>query len=112
MTYAKKLLSAKILVSVGLLVYALLPLCFGQSGGAVYGHIIALPIMLWAVWSTRLFGTARSVRLMAYLGMAYVIGFFITGAQAGMETNALINAGVFGLLLAGIIFSIRRKTDG
>jgi len=145
MTYAKRLLAAKILVSTALTAYVLLPplVDFGESHIAsqhwtpharlhlawtLYGNILALPIMLWAIWSRQLFGTARSVRLMAYLGLAFTTGFFIAGALShklgadyhdagherlifGMDTNLVVNGTIMVLLFAGIFLSIRRSVD-
>jgi hypothetical protein len=143
MAYEKRLFWAKILVSLALTAYVLLPplVDFGDSHIAsqhwtpharlhlawtLYGNILALPIMLWAIWSRRLFGTARSVRLMAYLGLAFTMGFFIAGAFShklgadyhdpgherlifGIDTNLVMNGTILILLFAGIFLSIRRS---
>jgi len=76
----------------------------------------SLPIMLYAIWYKTLFGTGRSVRLMAYLGLAYVLGVFIAGAfsqKLGLDTDANIfmKGLIFALLLLGVFFSIRRGSD-
>ncbi len=81
-----------------------------------FGNILALPIMLYAIWYKTLFGTGRSVRLMAYLGLAYVLGVFIAGAfsqKLGLDTDANIfmKGLIFALLLLGVFFSIRRGSD-
>lgn len=142
MIYAKKLLFAKVLVSTGLALYALLPLAvdFGASHIAsehwspharfhltwvLFGNLMALPIMLWAVWGKKLHGTGRSVRLMAFLGIAYTMGFYIAvslrgkmGAELhdlghehlimGLDGNLVSTGVVFALLLSGVFLSIRR----
>jgi len=138
MTYAKKLTIAKILVSLGLCIYALLPFVvdFGETrfnqhtgisvNGHLYGNLMALPIMLWAVWGKKLHGTGRSVRLMAFLGLAFIMGFYLAAASRarlgselqgfghdflilGMDGNLVPASMVFALLLSGIIMSIRRS---
>ncbi len=145
MTYAKKLLIAKILISVALSAYVLLPplVDFGESHIAsshwtphsrlhlawtLYGNILALPIMLWAIWSKKLHGSGRSVRLMAYIGLAFTSGFFIAGALGrklgadyhdpgherlvfGVDTNLVMNGTIMVLLFVGIFLSIRRSAD-
>ncbi len=143
MAYEKKLIIAKILVSLGLCLLILAPLTVDFSAthmtspdwtpharfhlaAASFGNIMALPIMLYAVWSKTLFGTGRSVRLMAYLGLAFTIGVFIAGALRpkmgaeyydmgnqilifGVDANIMMKGIVFILLILGIIMSIRRK---
>jgi len=140
MTYEKKLTVAKVLVSLGLCMYALIPFAvdFGVSHigsehwtpharfhltWVLYGNLMALPIMLWAVWG-KLHGTGRSVRLMAFLGMAFTTGFYVAvasrariGAELhdpghehlvmGMDGNLVSTAMVFLLLLTGAFLSIR-----
>lgn len=128
MTYEKKLLIAKMLVSVGLCVFVLIPLTMGlgasQASSGQYGHLIALPIMLWVIWGSKLHGTGRSVRLMAYLGLAFVAGFYMSAAShlksgasthnsghenmmLGMNCNVMFAGTVFILLLSGVFISIR-----
>ena len=132
MTYDKKLLVAKVLVSVGLCVFVLIPLTLGLGASHMssgqYGHLIALPIMLWVIWGTKLHGTGRSVRLMAYLGLAFTTGFYMSAAShlksganshisghenmmLGMNSNVVFAGVVFILLLSGVIISIRRGSD-
>ncbi|PHS35414.1 MAG: hypothetical protein COA91_13210 [Robiginitomaculum sp.] len=93
-----------------------------------FGHVLALPIMLYAIWCKTLFGTGRSVRLMAYLGLAYVLGVFIAGTFRqklgleyydlgqqvlimGFDGSIFIKGLVFVILLLGIFFSVRRGAD-
>jgi len=145
MTYEKKLTLSKILVSLGLCMYVLIPFAvdFGASHigsehwtpharfhltWVLYGNLMALPIMLWAVWGKKIHGTGRSVRLMAFLGMAFTAGFYVAvasrariGAELhdpghehlvmGMDGNLVSTATVFILLLSGAFLSIRRGSD-
>jgi len=129
MTYQKKLLISKILVSLGLCVFAIVPLSLSLAvNHMVLGHLIALPIMLWAIWGKKLHGTGRSVRLMAYLGLALTMDFYLTAASRarigaelqgpgqehmimGIDGNLVLTSVVFILLLSGIFISIRRGTD-
>lgn len=145
MTYAKKLLIAKILVSLGLCIYVLMPFAvdFGASHigsehwtlharfhltWVLFGNLMALPIMLWAVWGKKLHGTGRSVRLMAFLGLAFTMGFSVAatsrarlGAELhdpghehlimGIDGNLVSTGVVFALLLSGVILSIRPKSS-
>jgi len=123
MTYAKKLIAAKIFVSAGLCIYVLMS--FAVDYGVLYGNLMALPIMLWAVWGKKLHGTGRSVRLMAFLGLAFAMGLFLATASQvrrgaelhdpvfekltmGMDGNLVATSVVFILLLSGIFLSIRR----
>ncbi|MCF6274545.1 MAG: hypothetical protein L3J05_02125 [Robiginitomaculum sp.] len=111
MTYAKKLTAAKILVSLGLCLYVLM------SFTVNFGNLMALPIMLWAVWGTKLHGTGRSVRLMAFLGLAFTMGFYLAASSGhgdltlGMDGSLVSTSAVFILLLSGVFLSIRRSSD-
>jgi hypothetical protein len=122
MIYFKKLFISKILVSLGLCVFVFVPLILSlkanHMGAGYYGHLIALPIMLWAVWGKKLHGTARSVRLMAFLGLAYTMGSYLaTASRARIGTDLLetghehlvINGTVLVLLLLGTLLSIHSK---
>jgi len=131
MIYTKKLLIAKILVSTGLCLFVLIPLILGFSSGHMagyYGHLLALPILLWAIWDKKLHGTGRSVRLMAYLGLALTMGSYIaarsnlklgekshesvhTNMILGMDSYVMFAGLVFILLVLGIFISIRRGSD-
>jgi len=145
MIYGKKLLVAKILVSLGLCMYALIPFAvvFGASHigsehwtpharfhltWVLYGNLMALPVMLWAIWGKKLHGTGRSVRLMAFLGMAFSMGFYVAvasrariGAELhdpghehlvmGVDGNLVSTGIVLILLLSGVLLSIRRGSD-
>ena len=145
MTYARKLSTAKILVSVGLIMYVLLPFAvdFGASHIAsehwspharfhltwvLYGNLMALPVMLFAIWGKKLHGTGRSVRLMAFLGLAFTMGFYVAAASRawigaelhdpghehlimGLDGNLLSTGLVFILLLSGVFLSIRKSPD-
>ncbi len=129
MNYEKKLLIAKILVSVGLCLFVLITLALGfganQMSSGQYGHLIALPIMLWVIWGKKLHGTGRSVRLMAYLGLAFTTGFYMSAvshlkfsanlSNAGhenmvpsMNCNIMFAGAAFILLLSGVFISIRK----
>ncbi|MCF6221272.1 MAG: hypothetical protein L3J65_09185 [Robiginitomaculum sp.] len=111
MTYAKNLVISKILVSAGLCLYVLM------SFDVNIGNLMALPIMLWAVWGKKLHGTGRSVRLMAFLGLAFSFGFYLRAMPdsahvvLGMDGNLVSASVVSALLLSGIIMSIRRSPD-
>lgn len=142
MTYAKKLLIAKILVSLGLGLIMFGSLWVYATSGppdwtvrgqfplasTAFGSVLALPIMLYAVWSKTLFGTGRSVRLMAYLGLASVLGVFLAGASRphlaeeyyasgqqilvmGINANIFMNSLIFIILLLGVLFSIKGSAD-
>lgn len=145
MTYAKRLLTAKLLITGCVVFYSLAPLFldFGPSymgdvNSAVRGpfhmswtlmsNVIALPVLLFALWS-KLHGSGRSVRLVAFLGLAYTLGFFAAAALTpyvdilyavdpgpghkhgwlGRAGNMKVNAVITLLLIAGIILSIRRS---
>ncbi len=142
MVYERKLFLAKILVSASLSLYALVPMVidFGTSHIAsehwspharfhltwvLFGNAMALPILLFAIWS-KLHGTGRSVRLVAFLGMAYTLGFAIAGAfrgkygsnfhdpghehlVLGVDGNLISTSFIFGLLFIGVLLSIRPK---
>ena len=109
MTYAKKLIAAKMLVSLGLCLYVVM------SFTVDIGNLMALPIMLWAVWGTRLHGTGRSLRLMAFIGLAFTMGYYLATSSGladlilGMDGNLVSTSVVFILLLSGVFLSIRRK---
>ena len=142
MTAQSKLTLAKLIVTGCVLFYSLVPafIDIGPShiaapdwtphgrfhlSWALIANIIAMPILLFAVWS-KLHGTGRSVRLVAFLGLAYTLGFFIAAAmreqfgselhdpghahlQLGLDGNLVVN-GVMTLLLAAAIFlTIRRN---
>jgi len=144
MKYEKKLFAAKILITLGLSAAALIPLTvdFGPSHiaseqwspharfhltWALLGNLFALPILLFAVWSG-LHGTGRSVRLVAFLGMASMAGFFTASAfrenlgaalhdpghqhlMLGMDGNSVIFAIIFAVLLIGVLLSIRPRAS-
>ena len=138
MTYDQKLRLSKILVTVGISIAVLLPLSvdFGASHIAsdqwspharfhltwpLLGNLFAWPVLLFALWS-KLHGTGRSVRLVAFLGMASMAGFFTASAfvmKSGptfqdtfyvlYDINTFVTFGlVFALLAIGSILSIRR----
>jgi len=145
MTHTTKLLTAKMLISLGLGLLFLAPLgiVIGAShigspdwtpharfhlASASFGGALALPIMLYAIWYKTLFGTGRSVRLMAYLGLATVLGVFIAGSFRqklgleyydqgqqililGLDANIFMQGLVFAILVLGIFLSIRRGAD-
>jgi hypothetical protein len=117
MPYAKKLLIAKILVTIATLAYTFIPLFvdFRAShmaaeywsaharfhlGWTLSAHVFALPVLLYVLWG-KLHGTGRSVRLVGFLGMAYTLGFFITAAMRDKLDAALHDPGhahlIFGL---------------
>ena len=126
MTYEKKLLAAKVLITLGLSAAALIPLTvdFGPSHiaseqwspharfhltWALLGNLFALPILLFAVWSG-LHGTGRSVRLAAFLGMASMAGFFTASAARDKVGAALHDPGhqhmLFGMDANSFIFGL------
>ncbi len=142
MSDTTKLFISKILVSLGLVllmfgalvVYSASDLPQWTTSGrfhlatTAFGSIMALPIMLYAIWNKTLFGTGRSVRLMAYLGLVHVLGVFTAGAARpnlaaeyygsgqqffimGINANIFMNALVFAILLLGGLFTIRRGAD-
>lgn len=109
MTYARKLLISKIILTACVLFYGLVPALvdFGAShigsnawtsharfhlSWTLISNVIALPVLLVVLWS-KLHGTGRSVRLVGFLGLAYTLGFFAAFAlQAKLET-ALYDVG-------------------
>ena len=109
-----------------MVLYVALPfLVAGSFEAHTLGHILALPVMLWAIWGTRLHGTARSVRLIAFLGMAFVLGDFWVrtrllsvgekGADMqpshgllGLQDYGLALGVIFMLLAVGTLFSIHK----
>ena len=126
MTYEKKLLASKILITLGLSTAALIPLMvdFGPSHiaseqwppharfhltWALLGNLFALPILLFAVWSG-LHGTGRSVRLAAFLGMASMAGFFTASAFRDRFGAALHDPGhqhmLFGMDADSFVFAV------
>ena len=142
MTHTAKLLIAKVLVSLGLIlpmlgalaVYSVSDLPEWTASGrfhlasTAFGSVLALPVMLYAIWNKTLFGTGRSVRLMAYLGLVHVLGVFTAGAARpnlaaeyygsaqqvfimGINANIFMNALVFAILLLGVLLTIRRGVD-
>lgn len=145
MDYARKLLIAKILVMAATTAYTFGPLFvdFGAShmqseywsaharfhlGWVLSANVIAFPILMYVLWG-KLHGTGRSVRLVAFLGMAYALGFFVTGAMRekidaalhdpgyahqvfGLDRNLVMNMFVFALLGIGILFSLKRRETG
>jgi len=116
-TYEKKLLVAKILVTISLLSYSILPILidFGDSHIAstewtphgrfhlswtLMNHLLALPVLLYVLWS-KLHGTGRSLRVVALLGLAYTGSFFVAMAMRSDLKSALYDPGhqhlVFGV---------------
>ncbi len=94
MKFEKRLFFAKILTTLCVIEYAFVPLVMDFSASNIasseltpYGrfhlswsltnHILALPVLLSVLWS-KLHGTARSLRLVALLGLAYTGSFFAT----------------------------------
>jgi len=144
MTYTNKLLTAKILITTALSLYALLPLAIDFGGSHIasvdwspharfhlswvlFGNLMALPVLLFAIWS-KLHGTGRSVRLVAFLGMAHALGFFIAASVRGklgadlhdpghehlvlgIDGNLVSTGLIFSMLLLGVVLSIRRDAD-
>ena len=142
MIYEKKLLSSKITITIGLVLYALLPMVIDFGGSHInseqwspharfhltwvlFGNAMALPIFLFAIWS-KLHGSGRSVRLVAFLGMAYTLGFGVAGLFRGKfgsdfhdpghehlifgaDGNLITMSIIFGLLSIGVLLSIRPK---
>lgn len=99
-------LLAKILVTIGVTAFALRPFIFEDGAEGYYGHIIALPVLLFALWS-RLHGSGRSIRLVAFLGLAYCIGIWISGSAQDFWYEIPI----FLALTLGILLSIRRGAN-
>ena len=81
-------------------------------------------VLLFALWS-KLHGTGRSVRLVAFLGMAYAGAFFVASSlrgkfgselhdpghahtMMGVDVNVWTNGGVFILLSFAVALSIRK----
>ena len=141
MEYSRKLWIAKILIMLATLLYTFEPLLVDLSSThsepdiwSMHGrfhwiwglssHVIAFPILMYLLWGN-LHGTGRSVRVVAFLGMAYALGFFVTatfgekfGAQLhdsshehppyGGDGEFSIMIISFALLCIGVLFSIKR----
>ena len=141
MTYPRKLLISKLLVTVCILFYAIVPMLidFGPShiassqwtphgrfhlSWSLIANVMALPVLLYAVWS-KLHGTGRSVRLVAFLGMAYTGAFFVASSLRGqlgsdlydpghvhtllgVDANIITNGGLLLLLIVAVGLSIKR----
>lgn len=112
MEYAQKLLISKILITLAMALYAMLPF-FTHVDWSSAGNVIAFPVFLYVLWGG-LHGTGRSVRLVAFLGMAYVIGYFFstawTNTPAPLEYETWYFA-IFVLLTLGVLLSIKRKNS-
>lgn len=115
MTYARKLLAAKLLITGCMVFYSIVPVFidFGPSHIAsetwtahgrfhlswiLITNMIAMPVLLMALWS-KLHGTGRSVRLVGFLGLAYTLGFFVAAALRGRFGSVLHDAGHAHLML-------------
>lgn len=90
-------------------------------------HGLYLPILLYLIWG-KLHGTGRSVRVAAFLGMAYTAAFFVAYALRGnfmdknttpdelrallnQDTHMMLCAGLFIVLLVAVFLSLSpRKT--
>lgn len=142
MTYTRRLRLAKIIVTLCVIFYSVVPVIvdFGTShvGSSAWSpharfhlswslvtNLMALPVLLFVLWS-KLHGTGRSVRLVAFLGLAYSVGFFVASALRpalgsahsdpghahlllGLEANIVTNAGLVISLFVAVFLSIRRK---
>jgi hypothetical protein len=110
MEYQRKLLAAKLLVTLAMAIYTLMPI-LNQVDWTFIANIFAFPVLMYAVWG-KLHGTGRSVRLVAFLGMAYSVGYFISVAwmsNSGPDLYLELFAAIFALLTLGVLFSIRRE---
>ena len=93
MTYARRLLAAKLILTGCVLFYSIVPIMLdigpshlGSEQWSVHGrfhlswalitNLIAMPVLLVVLWS-KLHGTGRSVRLVGFLSLAYTLGFFV-----------------------------------
>ena len=109
MDYSRKLLISKILITVATAVYLTLPVLTNYNGD-IFGNLLAFPILMYAVWG-KLHGTGRSVRLVAFLGMAYAVGYFISvvlRVNGTLPTYLPSVTLIFTLLTLGVLFSIKR----
>ncbi|NNC37370.1 MAG: hypothetical protein EX271_11815 [Acidimicrobiales bacterium] len=110
MNYSTKMMISKTLVTAAIALYAALPF-FTKWEWMSVGNLLAFPVFLYALWGG-LHGTARSVRLVAFLVMAYILGYFISlnwlSDRPPLEYLPYF-AAVFGLLTLGVLFSIKRK---
>ena len=112
MEYAKKLKIAKILVTLGIAIFTLTPF-FTHLDVNIWGNIIAFPVFLYVLWGS-LHGTGRSVRLVAFLGMAYAIGSFIsantTGANWKQSESQFLGL-IFVILALGVFISLKPRNS-
>ena len=117
MPYSKKLSSAKILLTINAVLIALLPWVMGieptlvgQDNWTAHGrfhyswtafqNLLALPVFLYLLWG-KLHGTGRSIRIVAFLSLAYIGSFFVASAVAeGVGPSVYDNT--HGTLLFGI----------
>lgn len=104
-SYKTRLLISKILLSLAS-ISIVAPIIFGGlTNRAQLFWLLSLPIFAYLLWS-KLHGTARSVRVVGMLGIAYVSSYLILG---GLENFWLMLAVLIGFIV-GAIFSIRRKS--
>lgn len=140
MTYTRKLLLSKLIITFCILFYAIVPVLvdFGPShiassdwtpharfhlSWSLIASVMALPVLLVALWS-KLHGTGRSVRLVAFLGMAYTGAFFVASSLRGKfglelhdpghahtllgaDANVWTNGGLLMLLTVAVVLSIK-----
>lgn len=111
MEYAQKLKLAKILVTLAISAFTVFPFMTDLNWNA-WGNVLAFPVLIYVIWG-KLHGTGRSVRLVAFLGMAYAIGHFISFVQAGTrdpECFKPVYAAIFAVLAIAVFLSMKRGT--
>jgi len=111
MDYARKLLIAKILVTIGMVIFTIAPL-FVYVGANMWGNILAFPVFMYVLWGS-LHGTGRSVRLVAFIGMAYTIGNLISAGATDIQGIASVKpllGSIFGILTLGVLISLKPRS--
>lgn len=142
MPYPRKLFIAKVLLTFNAGMIALLPWLMGleptpvgQDNWTAHGRfhyswtafqtLLALPVLLYLLWG-KLHGTGRSIRIVAFLSLAYIGSFFVASAVAdgvgptvydnthstlifGMDGYIAVLSVSFILTVSAIIVSIKNQ---
>lgn len=100
MLYSRKSYIAKILLTVNVVMIALSPWVFPLEPGAAavdqwtphggfhyawdaFNGLLGLPILLYLLWG-KLHSTGRSIRVVAFLSLAYIGSFFVASSMSGV----------------------------
>ena len=103
MTYAKRLLISKLMISLAALL-VVVPLGAGIGFDQIQLFwLMSLPVFFYQLWG-KLHGTGRSVRTVGFLGLAYCASYFATSV---IEPFSFI-VGLSILFAIGTLTSIKR----